>query len=99
MRFVETALYGQAGGTEVGRRNTLSHQEGEFGYSEKRSIRATLLKTEAGACSKNVTGASSMDRLLENLMDKLTDPHWLLIGGIAIGVIALIVVGFPQRPK
>jgi hypothetical protein len=40
-----------------------------------------------------------MHRLLENLLDKVTDPHWLLIGGIAVGVIALIVVAFPQRPK
>lgn len=40
-----------------------------------------------------------MQRLLDNLLDKVTDPHWLLIGGIAVGVIALIVVGFPQRPK
>jgi hypothetical protein len=40
-----------------------------------------------------------MQRWLDNLLDKATDPHWLLIGGLAIGVIALIVVGFPQRPK
>jgi hypothetical protein len=40
-----------------------------------------------------------MERLLENLLDKMTDPHWLLIGGAAVGAIALIVVGFPQRPK
>jgi hypothetical protein len=40
-----------------------------------------------------------MDRLLDNLQDKLTDSHWLLIGGVAIAVIALIVVVFPQRPK
>jgi hypothetical protein len=32
-------------------------------------------------------------------MEKLLDPHWLLIGGIAIAAIALIVAVFPQRPK
>jgi hypothetical protein len=40
-----------------------------------------------------------MDRLLENLQDKLTDPLWLVIGGVAIGAFAIFVAFFPQRPR
>ncbi|HTW61931.1 MAG TPA: hypothetical protein VMD55_08985 [Terracidiphilus sp.] len=40
-----------------------------------------------------------MDRLLDNLLEKLTDSHWLLIGGIAIAAIAIVIAFFPQRPK
>jgi len=54
---------------------------------------------EIGACSVNVRGAFSVDRLLDNLLEKLTDSHWLLIGGIAIAAIAIVIAFFPQRPK
>jgi hypothetical protein len=47
-----------------------------------------------GPHSTNVRGVLFME-----IVDKLLDPHWLLIGGIAIAVIALMVVAFPQRPK
>lgn len=33
-----------------------------------------------------------------SLIDKLFDPRWLLIEGIAIALIAIIVAKFPQRP-
>jgi hypothetical protein len=33
------------------------------------------------------------------IIERLLDPQWLLIGGAAIAVIAFIVVTFPKRPK
>lgn len=49
---------------------------------------------EIDAHSANNRGAAFMG----SLIDKLFDPRWLLIEGIAIALIAIIVAKFPQRP-
>jgi hypothetical protein len=46
-----------------------------------------------------ILGRGKKAPFMDKLLEKLLDPQWLLIGGVAIALIAIVVSNFPQRPK